>query len=85
MTSRKKELEQEIAKTTDPAIRAQLQSLLDKKGQKPERMLKRIEGALDTWTRQGLDRLPAGTPLVVILIAIAVIMLIVFLILESRV
>lgn len=85
MTSRKKELEREIAKTRDPVIRSQLQNLLDRKGQRQERLIRRIEEALTTWTRRELAHLPAGTPLVLILIVVALIMLIVFLILESGV
>ena len=84
MASRRKELEREIAKTGDPVIRAQLQNLLKKKGQRQGGLLRRVEGALDTWTRQELAHLPAGTPLVFILIVLALIMLIVFLILEGR-
>jgi hypothetical protein len=85
MTSRRKEIEREIAKTTDPVIRAQLQNLLDKKGQRHERMIGRVEEALGSWTRDELARMPARAWLVLILIVIAVLMLIVFLILESGV
>ncbi len=83
MTSRRKELEREIAKTGDPVIRAQLQNLLDKKGQQKEKMIRRVEGVIDSWTREKLSRMPPVAWLALILIIIAVIMLIVFVIAES--
>ena len=85
MASRRKEIEREIVKTTDPVIRAQLQNLLDKKGQRHEKMTRRVEEALGSWTRDELARMPAGAWLVLILIVVVLIMLIVFLILESGV
>lgn len=83
MASRRKELEREIAKTEDPVIRMQLRNLLKKRGQRQEKIIRRIEEALDSSMRQELGRLPAGAPLVLILIALTIIMLVIFLIMES--
>ncbi len=83
MTSRRKELEREIARTEDPVIRMQLRNLLKKKEQRQGKIIRRIEETLDSSMRQELGRLPAGAPLVLILIALAIIMLVIFLIMES--
>lgn len=83
MTSKRKELEREIAKIEDPVIRMQLVNLLDKKGQQQERMIRRVEEALVSSMGQKLARLPAGTPLALMLMVLAIIMLVILLILES--
>jgi hypothetical protein len=83
MTSRRKQLEQEIAKTDDPVIRMQLRELLTKKGQQQEKLIRRIEEALDSLLRQTIDRLPDQTPFVLIVIAVTIILLIIFMVLEG--
>jgi len=61
----------------------QLRNLLEKKEQRQGKIIRRIEETLDSSMRQELGRLPAGAPLVLILIALAIIMLVIFLIMES--
>ena len=83
MTSRRKQLEQEIARTDDPVIRMQLRELLTKKGQRQEKLIRRIEEALDSLLRQAISRLPDRAPFVLIIIVITVILFIIFMVLES--
>lgn len=85
MASRRRKIEREIAKAADPVIKAQLRMLLDGRGHRHERMIRRIEETLGSWTREELARMPAGAWLAVILMVIAVLMLVVFLFLESGV
>ncbi len=83
MTSRRRQLEQEIAKTDDPVIRMQLRELLTKEGQRQEKLIRRIEEALDSLLRQAIDRLPDRAPFVLIIIVITIILFIIFTVLES--
>lgn len=83
MTSRRKQLEQEIAKTDDPVIQMQLRELLTKEGQRQEKLIRRIEEALDSLLRQAISRLPDQAPFVLIVILITVILFIIFVVLES--
>ncbi|MHC4430906.1 MAG: hypothetical protein ACYS14_02075 [Planctomycetota bacterium] len=83
MTSRRKQLEQEIAKTDDPVIQMQLRELLTKEGQRQEKLIRRIEEALDSLLRQAISRLPDQAPFVLIVIVITVILFIIFVVLES--
>jgi len=83
MTSRRKEIEREIARTEDPVIRMQLRELLNKSGQQQETIIRRVEEALVSLSRQATGRLPERAPLVLLLIVITIILLIVFLILEG--
>ncbi len=83
MTSRRKQLEREIARTDDPVMQMQLRELLNKEGQRQDRRLRRAEEALDSLLRQAIDRMPDGALLVLIFMVITIILLIVFLLLES--
>ena len=83
MTSRRKKLEREIARTEDPVIRMQLRELLTKKGQQKEKIIRRVEEALVSLSHQATGRLPERAPLVLLFIVITIILLIIFLILES--
>jgi len=82
-TSRRKQLEREIAKTDDPVIRMQLREPLTKKGQRQEKLIRRIEEALDSLLRQAIGRLHDQAPFVLIVIVITIILFIVFMVLES--
>ena len=83
MTSRRKQLEQEIAKTDDPVIQMQLRELLTKEGQRQEKLIRRIEETLDSLLRQAISRLPDQAPFVLLVIVITVILFIIFVVLES--
>ncbi len=83
MTSRRKQLEQEIAKTDNPVVRMQLRELLDNKGQRQEKVIRRIEEALDSLLRRAIGRLPDQAPLVLVVLVIIVILFVIFMILES--
>lgn len=83
MTSKRKELEREIARVEDPVIRMQLMNLLNRKGQQQEKMIRRVEEALVSSMGQKLARWPAGTPLVLVLMVLAIIMLVILLIFDS--
>jgi len=83
MTSRRKQLEQEIAKTEDPVIQMQMRELLTKEGQRQEKLIRRIEEALDSLMRQAISRLPDQAPFVLLVIVITVILFIIFVVIES--
>jgi hypothetical protein len=61
----------------------QLRELLTKKGQQQEKLIRRIEEALDSLLRQAIDRLPGQAPFVLIIIVITIILFIIFVVLES--
>ena len=84
MASRRKQLKEQIARTENPAIRMQLQELLDKKGQQHNKGIKRIENALDSLLRQVINRLPASASRVLMLILVTIILFIIFMVLECR-
>ena len=83
MTSRRRQLEQEIARTDDPVIRMQLRELLTKEGQRQEKLVRRIEETLDSLLRQAISRLPDRAPFVLIIIVITITLFIIFMVLES--
>ncbi|MFH1716391.1 MAG: hypothetical protein ABIF19_03500 [Planctomycetota bacterium] len=83
MASRRKKLRQEMAKTNNPAIRMQLQELLDKKSQGQSRGIRRAEDALDSLLRQAIDRLPDGAARVLMYVLVTIILLVIFIVLES--
>jgi len=84
MASRRRQLKEQIARTENPAIRMQLQELLDKKGQQHKKVIKRIEDALDSLLRQVINRLPASASRVLMLILVTIILFIIFMVLECR-
>ena len=84
MASRRRQLKEQIARTENPAIRMQLQELLDKKGQQHKKAIKRIEDALDSLLRRVINRLPASASRVLMLILITIILFIIFMVLECR-
>ena len=83
MTSRRKQLEQEIAKTEDPVIQMQMRELLTKEGQRQEKLIRRVEEPLDSLMRRAISRLPDQAPFVLLVIVITVILFIIFVVLES--
>ena len=83
MTSRRRQLEQEIARTDDPVIRMQLRELLTKEGQRQEKLIRRIEETLDSLLRQAISRLPDRAPFVLIIIVITITLFIICMVLES--
>jgi len=83
MASRRKKLRREMAKTNNPAIRMQLQELLDKKSQGQSRGIRRVEDALDSLLRQAIDRLPDGAARVLMYVLVTIILLVIFILLES--
>ncbi|TKJ36471.1 MAG: hypothetical protein CEE38_11700 [Planctomycetes bacterium B3_Pla] len=84
MTSKKKQIEREIARAQDPVIRMQLRALLNKKGRPKEKTIRKVENALDSLLRQSISGLPDRALLVLIFILVTIIMLIIFVILEGR-
>ncbi len=84
MTSRKKQLKEQIAKTQNPVIRMQLQELLNKKGQQHKKGIKRVEDALDSVLRRVINKLPASAPRVLMLVFVTIILFIIFMVLECR-
>lgn len=83
MTSRRKQLEQEIAKTDNPVVQMQLRELLNKEGKRQDKRLRRAERALDSLLRQAIDRTPHGYLVALIFLVLTIILFIVFLILEG--
>ncbi len=84
MTSRRKQLKEQIAKTQNPVIRMQLQELLNKKGQQHKKGIKRIDDALDSILRRVINKLPASAPRVLMLVFVTIILFIIFMVLECR-
>ena len=84
MASRRKQIKEQIARTKDPVIRMQLEQLLNKKGQRRKKGIKRVEDALDSVLRRVINKLPASAPRVLMLVLITVILFIIFMILECR-
>ena len=84
MASRRRQLKEQIAKTQNPAIRMQLQELLDKKGQQHKKVIKRIEDALNSSLRRAMNKLPDSAPRVFMLLVITILLFIIFMILECR-
>lgn len=83
MASRKKKLRQQMAKTNNPAIKMQLQELLDKKSHRQSGLIRKMEEALNSFPRRMLERLPDGAERVLIYILITIVLLVVFIVLES--
>jgi len=84
MTSRRSQLKEQITKTKDPLIRMQLQELLNKKGQRRNKGIRKIEESLDSVLRQTINKLPPSALRVLMLVLITIILFIIFIILESR-
>lgn len=82
MTSRRRQLKEQIAKTQNPAIRMQLQQLLNKKGQQHKKGISRIEDALDSVLRRLINKLPASALRVLMLVLVTIILFIIFMVLE---
>ncbi len=83
MASRKKKLRQQMAKTKNPAIRMQLQELLDKKSHWKTNPVKRVEETLDSLSREAIERLPDGAARILVYILVTIVLLVVFIVLES--
>lgn len=83
MTSRRSQLKQQITRTQDPVIRMQLEQLLNKKGIRHYKGIRKIEEPIDSVLRQMINRLPASTLRVLILILATIILFIIFIMLES--
>ena len=84
MASRRRQLKEQITRTQDPLIRMQLQELLNKKGQRHKKGIKRVEDALDSVLRRAINKLPASAPRVLMLVLVTIILLIIFMVLECR-
>ena len=85
MTSRRRQLKQQIARTKDPVIRMQLQELLNKKRQRRNKGIRKIEEIFDSVSRQAIHKLPSSSLRVLMLVLITIILFIIFIVLESRV
>ena len=85
MASKKKKIREQIEKTKNPAIRMQLQELLNKKSQHHQKGIKRIDDAMDSVFRRVINKLPSSAPRVIMLVLITIILFIIFMILECRV
>lgn len=82
MTSRRKQIKQQIARTQNPVVRIQLQELLNNKGKLHKKGIKRIEDPLDTVLRRLINKLPAPAPRVLMLLLVTIILFIIFIILD---
>ena len=83
MASRRKKLREQMAKTDNPAIRMQLQELLENKSHGQSKGIRRLEGALDSLSREAIDRLPDGAARVLVYILVTIVLLVIFIVLES--
>jgi len=84
MASRRKQLKEQITRTQDPVIRMQLQELLNKKGQRHNKGIRKVEEVLDSVLRQAINKLPASALRVLMLVLITIILFIIFMVLECR-
>lgn len=82
MASRRKQIEEEIERAKDPAIRMQLQMLSNKKGHGPSKRIKRVEEAFDSLLRRAITELPDPAPQVLLVVLVTIILLILYIILE---
>ena len=82
MASRRKQLKEQITRTQDPVIRMQLQELLNKKGQRHNKGIRKVEEVLDSVLRQAINKLPASALRVLMLVLITIILFIIFMVLE---
>ena len=84
MASRRRQLKEQITRTQDPVIRMQLQELLNKKGQRHNKGIRKVEEVLDSVLRQAINKLPASALRVLMLVLITIILFIIFMVLECR-
>lgn len=82
MASRKKKLRQQIAKTSNPAIKMQLQEMLGKKSNRRNGPIRRVEDALDSLSREAIERLPDGAARILVYVLVTIVLLVLFIILE---
>lgn len=85
MSSRRRQLKEQIARTQNPVIRMQLKELLNKRGQQHNKGLRKVEDALDSSLRRKMNKLPDSAPRVLMLVLVTIILFIIFMILECRV
>jgi hypothetical protein len=83
MASRRSQIKQQIARTEDPLIRMQLQELLNRKRQRRNKGIRKIEEFFDSVSRQAVNKLSSSALRVLMLILITIIFFIIFMILES--
>lgn len=84
MASRRRQIKEQITRTQDPVIRMQLQELLNKKGQRRNKGIKKVEEVFDSVSRHIFNKLPASAPRVLMLVLITIILFILFMVLECR-
>ena len=82
MASRRSQIKEQITRTQDPVIRMQLQELLNKKGQRRNKGIRRVEDIFDSVTRQAINKLPSSALRVIMLVLITIILFIIFMVLE---
>jgi len=83
MASRRSQIKQQIARTEDPVIRMQLQELLDGKRQRRNKGIRKIEEIFDSVSRHAVNKLSSSALRVLMLIFITIILLIIYMVLES--
>jgi len=84
MTSRRSQIKKQITRTQDPVIRMQLQELLNRKRQRRNKGIRKIEEIFDSVSRQAVNKLSSSALRVLMLILITIILFIIFIVLESR-
>lgn len=82
VASRRKQLKEQIARTKDPVVRMQLNALLNKKRQRRDGILGRIDNAVDSLWGPAIRQMPVGAQAALFIVLVTVIMFIVFAILE---
>jgi hypothetical protein len=78
MASRRRQLEEVIARTKHPIIRMQLTELLSREVQRQNWVVRKAEDALDCLSPQAIGRLPGRAQLVLIAVLAALILSIMF-------
>jgi hypothetical protein len=84
MASRRSQLKEQITKTQDPVIRIQLQDLLNRKRQRHNKGIRKIEEIFDSVSRRAINKLPASALRVLMFVLITIILFIIFMVLECR-
>jgi len=83
MATRRSQIKKQISMTEDPVIRMQLQELLNRKRQRRNKGIRKIEDIFDSLSRQTINKLSSTALRVLLLILITIILFIIYIVLDS--
>jgi hypothetical protein len=82
MTSRRKQIQEQMARTKDPLVQMQLKELLNKKRQRRDGILDRIDTFIDSLWGPTIRRMPVGARTALFVVIVTTIVFVIFAILE---